>query len=151
MKSKEMSVYQRWRAIGFLDTNPNITQCAEMYGFCYSTIWDLQKKYKETGDVADLPRKGRPSIEPMIINEIEKEGASLRNLAEKLSISKTSVEKYAHDAELNFRRYEEVPKFTETHIKKRMDFCKKYRHCKFENWFFADESYLYLFRNTMGK
>jgi len=53
--------------------------------------------------------------------------------------------------QLNFRRYEEIPKLLETHKKQRVEFANKYRHSKFYSWFFTDESYFHIFRNTGGK
>jgi len=152
MKKRELTENERWRIIGFLDKDPNYSECAKIYGISKSTAWNIKKKFTETGDVKDLPRTGQPSLAAekieKIVEEIKNDGASLRKIAGINEVSHTTIINYAHKAKLNFRRYEEIPILTENH--KRLEFCEKYKSSFFRDWIFVDESYFHLFRNTMG-
>jgi len=88
MKPKEMTTFERGRII---DVLPNYKKCSDMYGFSISPIW----KFKTTGNVEHLPRTGRPPLQPKIVKDIQTEGESLRKIAEKYDMSKSTVENYA--------------------------------------------------------
>lgn len=155
MQKKELSEAERWRILGFLDACPDCKLCAEIYGHSISTIYNIKNKYESSLNLKDSPRSGRPplsnEITEKIVEEIKQKGTSSREIAGKLEISHYSVQKYAHLSNLQFRRFEEIPKLTEDHKKRRVEFCEKYRDEDFHNWFFVDESYFHLFRNTMGQ
>jgi len=96
-----------------------------------------------------VDQKIEKKIVKKIGDEIKQTNPSSREVAEKLNLSQPTVIKYAHLADLNFRRYEEIPKLTESHKKQRIEFCKKFPFNNFYDWFFVDETYFHLFRNTM--
>jgi len=122
MKKRELTENERWRIVGFLDTNPSYSECAKMYGIHKSTAMRIAKKFAETGDVKDLPRSGQPSLEP---SKIKNDGASLRKIGGINEAWHTTVINYAHKSNLNFRRYEEIPALTAEHKKQRLAFCEK--------------------------
>lgn len=140
----------------FLLIKASPTKCAEVFGFSTSAIWRLFKKYNETGSVDDLPRAGHPhEIEEEKIKEIaaeiQKPYSSTRSVALKCEVSNYTVFGIAHDHDLNFRHFTEIPKLSEFNKKLRFKFCELNMDDNFDNWIFGDESAFKIFRNTQGQ
>jgi len=51
MKKRELTENERWRIVGFLDSNPNYSECAKMYGISKSTVMRIAKKFAETARI----------------------------------------------------------------------------------------------------
>ena len=51
---------------------------------------------------------------------------------------------------MSYKFFEEIPKLTEDHKKKRLAHALKWKDDNFEDAVFTDESYFHLFRNTIG-
>ena len=57
-----LSLVEKARAIGQLQAGIHQSEVAQTFGVDQSTISRWRRKFRETGDVKDRPRNGRPSI-----------------------------------------------------------------------------------------
>ena len=83
---REMTLEERWMAIGFLKSEMNFQKCADTLGFSRQTIRNLYNKFQTTGNVNDLPRSGRPTsmtdeTKKEAIKNIQQLGESTRTIA----------------------------------------------------------------------
>ena len=57
-----LSLLDKARAIGQLEAGIHQNVVAQNYGISQSTVSRLRQEFRETGDVKDRPRSGRPKV-----------------------------------------------------------------------------------------
>lgn len=97
-KTKEMTINERWRIIGYIEGTFNFMAASAKYGFSRTGIMSLWSKFIKTNDVADLPRSGRPAKKneeekKQISQTLQKQYESTRKIGNEMSHS--SIERYA--------------------------------------------------------
>ena len=146
----------RWRIIGYLEAGKKQQDAGLFYGVSKGEISKLWKKYQETGTVEDRQRSGRPKkirtkMKADISKKMEEEKyTSSRQIGAYLGICHQSVINYAHEIGFHFKYYQSIPKLNELHKLARKNHCLKWKDQDLSKIIFADESYLHLFRNTLG-
>ena len=58
----ELIIVQRNRAVGMLQTGMSSRAVAGAFNLCHSTILRLWTLFKQTGDLSDRPKTGRPRV-----------------------------------------------------------------------------------------
>ena len=101
--SKYIKEETRWRIIGFIESGKTKIEAAQVFGYAPSTIGRLWQKHRETGDVKDLARSGRPKTihsakKEEVINMLGEEHSSAKRISKEAHISTTSVYNIAHEA-----------------------------------------------------
>ena len=150
-----LSNLDKARAIGQLEAGVPQRQVAATFGVSEGMISKLKAKFRETGDVKDRPRSGRPrkttAEEDRFITR-----ASLRN--RRLSatdlqaryarrygrrVSDQLIRNRLHAANLRARKPAKKPKMTALHRLARLRFCRQHRQWNLNQWrnvMFSDES-----------
>lgn len=145
----------RWKIVGFIEGGNNFTECGKFYNIDPSTARRIYWKYKDTGDVADKKRSGKPNKveeeeKKIIVNELENKHENTRKIGLMHNISHQTVIQIAHEDDLLYKIPKIIPKLTSSHIKLRYEFCQFYQNKDNSKWFYCDESAFELFRNTIG-
>jgi len=117
------------RIIGYLEANKNFAECSRKYGFSRTTIEKLYKRFLSIGQVADIPRPGRPQDADeketkQILNALKRPYKSTREVGLEFGKSHSTIEEIAHKGNLYYRHFIKIPKLTELYKKLRKNFCE---------------------------
>ena len=58
----KLSILNRALAIGQLQAGKTVSEVANAFNVSRKAIQNLKKKFRDTGNVKDLPRSGRPKV-----------------------------------------------------------------------------------------
>lgn len=127
-------------------------------------VADVIKRYQETGDIADLPRTGRPrtttpqqdkSLIRFVRRHPEKSSIKVAaNLKEKtgVNLSASIVRRRLVAAGLKAHPYTSKPALTKKHKDDRLQFAKRSLRRQWSNVLFSDEAKIYLgTRKKLGR
>ena len=145
----------RWRVIGFLEGGGSICDASRFYKIDKSSVSRIWSRFRETGSVEDRPRGGRPKkittpVKDEVISKLNEKYSSAYAIASQMALSKTSIYNIAHEAGMAYRFYEEIPRLTQFHKDKRLEYALTWKDKDLDHIVFTDEVYFHLFRNTMG-
>ncbi len=150
-----LSDLDKARAIGQLEAGLSQNQVAATFGVSHSMISKLKAKFRQTGDVKDRPRSGRPR-KTTVAEDRYIRLAALRNrrLSAKTlqarharrygnRVSDQTIRNRLHESDLRARKPARKPKLTPLHRLARLRWCRQHRGWNLNMWrniMFSDES-----------
>ena len=145
----------RWRIIGYLEAGMSQHAAAKFYKVTQAAISKLWNKYQFINDVRSKKRPGRPSTlseetKNQVVLSLEKPYVSSKQVAIEFDLSASTIQRIAHEKQLNFRYYEEKNFISKAVSEKRLEYANLLKNDDFKDFVFSDECYLHLFRNTLG-
>ena len=151
----KLPTLQRARAIGHLEAGWKQRDVAVLFGVSQSTICKLCRRYRDTNDVKDRHRSGRPRITTERVDRLIRL-ATLRNrriTAHSLQmrylgchgrrVSVQTIRNRLHSFQLNSRNASQKPLLTVRHRHSRLRWCRVHRIWNQRMWakvLFSDES-----------
>jgi len=125
-----------------------------------STIYYNLKKLKETGDVAQKPRTGRPkkitnNVSKVIGQQIRRNpivstnDLTLTLLEKGITVSRHTVGRHLRNHDYKNSLPLAVPMLTVKHKQKRVEWAEQHRNDNWKRTLFTDETSFQLFRNTI--
>ena len=153
-----LSNLERARALGVLQGGQTVAEVAIRFNVSRSTIKRLRHRFRDTGDVKDRPRSGRPRVTTVrqeryiettaararfiTANQIEND---VRNAARPAArpISHQTIRNRLHAAGLRARKPAKRPKMTAAHRAARLRWAREHVRWNRQQWanvMFSDES-----------
>lgn len=158
----KLSPLDRARALGQLEAGMKQRDVAARFGVSQSAIAKLKKRFRDTGDVKDKPRSGRPRVttpqtDRYISNSVlRNRRVSARTMQSRVwardgrRISCDTIWRRLHQANLKARKAARKPLMTALHRRNRLRWCRDHRTWNFNQWtsvMFSDESRFALRKN----
>ncbi|KAM3870151.1 RNA helicase Mov10l1-like [Diretmus argenteus] len=143
------------RAIGQLEAGVPVRRVAALFGVSPGTISKLRTKFRETGEVKDRPRSGRPKKTTsqedrfLTLASLRNRRLSSRDLKARFAqryhrqISDQTVRNRLHMASLRAYKAARKPEMTALHRQTRLRWCRQHRQWNLRMWgnvMFRDES-----------
>lgn len=143
------------RAIGQLEAGILQNQVAANFGVSPSMISKLKAKFRDTGDVKDRPRSGRPRKTTaaedryIIMAALRNRRLSAKTLQARHTrrygnrVSDQTIRNRLHEANLHSRKPARKPKMTPLHRLARLRWCRQHRGWNLNRWrnvMFSDEA-----------
>lgn len=149
-----LSQLDRARALGNIQAGMGQAQVAAQFGVAKSTIKRLCRKYRQTGQVKDRPRSGRPCVTTpqddryISLTTLRNRTITARDLQARLrgrglNISDQTIRNRLHAAHLKARNAARRPEMTALHRQRRLRWCRDHRAWNLRQWsqvMFSDES-----------
>ena len=150
-----LSNLDRAIAIGHLQAGARQGQVAIMFGVSQATVSNLWRRFRDTGDVQDRARSGRPRVTTQQddqyirqsflrnrrLTATEMQGRLLGRHGQR--ISDQTIRNRLHSAHLKARKAAQKPLLTVLHRRERLRWCREHRIWNQGRWgdiMFSDES-----------
>ncbi|KAL4505428.1 hypothetical protein ABPG72_002490 [Tetrahymena utriculariae] len=151
-----LSITERWKIIGYFECCQSQSKTADHFNVNQSTVSRILSKVEVQKDVKDYQKFGRFEIlkaeDESVIEEMIEENkmVTLQQIADTLDVNRCTALKKMHEIGLNFSLPNKVPQLNSLHIQKRLNHCTSLKDKNTDNIIFTDETYLQLYRNTLG-
>ena len=158
----KLSNLDRARAVGQLEAGVKQRVVSARFGVSQSAISKLKRRFRDTGDVKDKPRSGRPRVTTPITDRYIRNSV-LRNRRVSARIMQGRVQalngrrvscdtiwRRLHSAQLKSRKAARKPLLTPLHRINRLRWCRAHRGWNINQWrtvMFSDESRFCLRKN----
>ena len=144
----KLSNIDRARALGHLQAGMPQNQVAVMFNVSISTVKRLQRRYRDTGDVKDRPRSGRPRVtDPRDDRYIRLAALRNRTITARelqgrmrgrgLNMSYQTIRNRLHSQRLKARKPARKPLMTARHRQERLRWCRNHRAWNLRQYIFG--------------
>lgn len=145
----KLSIEERCRVLGQAEAGRKVASIAEQFQITRQAVYNLIRKYTETGNAKDLPKSGRPPVinheqSHNIVQMHEQNPFKTATLtAREIGASRQSVVRRLNRAGLKAHRPAVRPLLTDINKTKRLEWARKHIRWTLDDWsgvLFSDEA-----------
>ena len=146
----------RLRIIGFLEAGKSQREASSHFKKSRSAIQNIWEKFQKTKTAKSKKRVGRPQIideqkRIEIASHLSEPYTSLKIVSIEHEVSKTQSHRIAKEFGLEYKYFNEKYHLNEASAQKRLTFAQTWdKNSNLSKIIYCNESYIHIFRNTLG-